>query len=401
VSHFDLVDHRALSRIDDLERGAAGVEDHYARVARTFERGELGQPECVAVEGQRRLEFFRLDDEPKLQYSGNWGAMLHAATVSPEALGWHPMATLAKPIKINQAFDDPAAIRRLVEGNGPYPSIASYLPPSATGASSSEDEPATTLPWFRGNWVVNGQATFSGAEEILRNPRFAAAAARLFGTSTITPTTVVVNVNAPMSAGAVHVDIPSFAGANRDHYSLRLLQAMGTSGLFEPWRVVEAGAVSWFYDGPGGAYDYWPDGLDGAMHSERPPFDNVALVADNDRMFHRIGWVGDPAAPSPSFPASTQIEHTDDAGWSIIDAGQTVVSYPDSEVRISILWKAQVHRDVDDSRRPLTPDHVIEIFTTDLRARGIEAPPPPSPLTDSSWIDMLHSTYYPAILVNG
>ena len=253
------------------------------------------------------------------------------------------------------------------------------------------------MPWFRGNWAVNGQAAFAGAEAILRNPRFAEAAARLFGISTVTPTTVVVNVNAPMSAGAVHVDIPSFIGANRDHYSLRLLQAMGTSGLFEQWRIVEAGVVTWFYDGPGGAYDYWPDGLDGAMRSERPPFDNVALVADNDRMFHRIGWVGDPSASSASLPATAQIEHTDGAGWSIVDAGETLVRYPDSQIRISILWKAQVHRDAHDDRRPLTSDDVVGIFAADLRKRGIDAPAPPSPLTDNSWIDMLHAIYYPAV----
>ena len=312
------------------------------------------------------------------------------------------MATVVKPIKIDQAYDDPAAIRRLVERNGPYPSIASYLPPSATGASNCGDEPETTLPWFRGNWAVNGQGAFAGVDAILRNPRFAEAASRLFDTSTIIPTTVVVNVNAPMTAGAVHVDIPSFFGANRDHYSLRLLQAMGTSALFEPWRIVEAGAVCWFYDGLGGAYDYWPDGLDGAMHSERPPFDNVALVADNDRMFHRIGWVGDPSASSRPLPASAQIEHVDGTGWSIVDAGQTLVSYADTEIRVSILWKAQVHSEADfaEARGPLTPDRVTEIFSTDLIARGIDAPPPPSPLTDDSWIDVLHSTYYPAILID-
>lgn len=312
------------------------------------------------------------------------------------------MATLAKPIKIDHAFDDPASIRRLVERNGPYPSIASYLPPSATRTSNRGDEPETTLPWFRGNWAINGEGAIAGVEEILWNPRFAEAATRLFDTSTIIPTTVVVNINAPMTAGAVHVDIPSFLGANRDHYSLQLLQAMGTSGLFEPWRIVEAGAVCWFYDGRGGAYDYWPDGLGGAMHSERPPFDNVALVADNDRMFHRIGWVGDSSTSSPLLPASAQIEHVDDVGWSIVDAGRTLVSYADSEIRISILWKAQVHREAtsDETGTHLTPDRVVEIFAADLAARGIDAPPPPSPLSDNSWIDLLHSTYYPMIPID-
>ena len=88
---------------------------------------------------------------------------------------------------------------------------------------------------------------------------------------------------------------------------------MGTSGLFERWRIVEAGAVTWFYDGAGGAYDYWPDGLAGEMRSRRPPFDNVALVADNNRLYHRIGWIGDPRAATPPLTAAAIIDH-DDSG---------------------------------------------------------------------------------------
>jgi len=88
-----------------------------------------------------------------------------------------------------------------------------------------------------------------------------------------------------MPAGNIHVDVPSFRGADRDRYPMPLLQAMAASGLFEDWRVAEAGVVWWNYQGPGGAYDYWPDGLDGPMRSEHPPFINSALVADNNRMY--------------------------------------------------------------------------------------------------------------------
>ena len=57
------------------------------------------------------------------------------------------------------------------------------------------------------------------------------------------PNTVAVNVTAPMAAGNVHVDVPSFRGADRDRYPMQLLQAMGACGLLEDWRVAEAGAV--------------------------------------------------------------------------------------------------------------------------------------------------------------
>ena len=30
----------------------------------------------------------------------------------------------------------------------------------------------------------------------------------------------------------------------------------GLSGLFESWRVIQVGALTWFYDGPGGNFRY-------------------------------------------------------------------------------------------------------------------------------------------------
>ena len=74
---------------------------------------------------------------------------------------------------------------------------------------------------------------------------------------------------------------------------------MDASELFERWRFQVCGAVSWFgYDGPGGEYEYWPDGPDAPSASEEPPFDNVAVFGDNDFMFHRVGAIGTPADPA-------------------------------------------------------------------------------------------------------
>ena len=85
------------------------------------------------------------------------------------------------------------------------------------------------------------------------------------------------------------------------------LIAMGRSGLFEAWRIVRAGVVAWFYEGMGGAFEYWPEGLGGPMLSEQPPFRNVALMADNDQTYHRIGPIGDPNAESPRISTAAHI----------------------------------------------------------------------------------------------
>jgi len=109
----------------------------------------------------------------------------------------------------------------------------------------------------------------------------------------------VVNLNAPLPAGPIHVDVPTFRGVTGEQYPLGWLIAMGRSELFEHWHIIQAGAVSWFYNGPGGNFEYWPEGRGGTMLREQPPFRNVAIIADNDRMYHRIGRVGTPNAPLP------------------------------------------------------------------------------------------------------
>src|ERR1700722_7898972 len=174
------------------------------------------------------------------------------------------MQNIANLIPLEPAFDDPDLVRAMFERHAPYRTMAGYLP-------TTEME-KTSLPWFRGNWAANGEPLVAGAEKVLHNQRFIDAARAFFGGSTVRPTFVAVNVNAPMPAGPTHVDIPTFRGVTRDQYPLAFLVAMGHSGLFESWRVVQAGAVSWMYDGLGGNFEYWPKGLNGPMFLERPPF---------------------------------------------------------------------------------------------------------------------------------
>ncbi len=302
-------------------------------------------------------------------------------------------ARLFTPIRIDGVFDDPHVIRRLIQRNGPYRTMVSYLPSSAMrGSQPAADDGVPTH--FRATWAAGGRPLMDAAEVILHNPRLRRAASQLFDAEVI-PNTVAVNVTAPMPAGNIHVDVPSFRGADRDRYPMQLLQAMAASGLFEDWRVAEAGAVWWSYQGPGGAYDYWPDGLDGPMRSEQPPFINSALVADNNRMYHRIGRAGDPAAAAPALSAAAQISYHADGDWIISDTGRAPVRYHDRDIRISILWKAQVRPGPEsDTAAPLTPQTIIEIISADLTRRGVQAPGRVPSLSDQGWLDLVHSTYY-------
>jgi hypothetical protein len=294
------------------------------------------------------------------------------------------MRNIAKPIRIEPAFDDPEFVRRMFERHASYRTMAGYLPyPSREGAS---------LPWFRGNWAANGEPLVAGAEKILHNQRFIDAARAFFGGATVRPTFIAVNVNAPMPAGSTHVDIPSFRGATRDQYPLHFLVFMGLSGLFENWRVVQAGALAWFYDGPGGNFEYWPEGLNGPMYAERPPFGNIAIMADNDRMYHRIGRVGEPDVKLSSMTSAAEIRPVGRGAWEIVENGETRVIYRTSAIRFSLLWKAI--REYEAHSESLTLDHVMSIFIADLRRRNVDFRIPADPLSDSEWMPLLDRVYH-------
>ena len=302
-------------------------------------------------------------------------------------------AGLVTPIRVDGVFDDPGAVRRLVQRHGPYRTMASFLPASAVrGGQGTAGEGVP--PHFRATWAAGGRPLMDGSDMILRAPRLVRAASQLFDAEVI-PNTVAVNVTAPMPAGRIHVDVPSFRGADRDRYPMQLLQAMAASGLFEDWRVAEAAAVFWSYQGCGGAYDYWPDGLDGPMRSEYPPFTNSALVADNNRMYHRIGGIGDPDIVPPVLSAAAQISHDADGRWIISDTGRAPVRYHDRDIRISILWKAQVRPGPESgTAAPLTPELITQIISADLTRRGVQAPGQVASLSDQGWLDLVHSAYY-------
>jgi hypothetical protein len=310
------------------------------------------------------------------------------------------MKFVHRPIRIEPAFEDREMVREMFARHAPYGALAAYIPDEAVDAGKKQEGERTVLPWFRGNWAANGEALVEGAEAILHNKRFLEAAKTLFGTSYVFPEFVVVNVNAPMPAGTTHIDIPAFHGARRKDYPLPFLHVMGRSGLFEPWRVIQAGALAWFYGGPGGNYDYWPEGLDGPMLSEQAPFGNVAVIADNDRMYHRIGSIGDPDAEVPRISASAQIRPVGDGTWVIAENGQVRAIYHDHAIRLSVVWKAEV-RDRVLKGDVLNLDRIMAIFAADLRRQSVQFEMPSDPLADAAWLLLLQRTYADPLLTRG
>jgi hypothetical protein len=278
----------------------------------------------------------------------------------------------------------------MFERNAPYRALASYAPEGIKDEAREGAEPV--LPWFRGDWALGGKPLVEGAELILHNNKFLEAARTVLGTSHVHPDFVAVNINGPMPACNTHLDNPSFYGATRVDYPLPFLRVMGFSGLFDAWRVIRASTLSWFYDGAGGNFNYWPDGINGRMWSEQPPFGSVALCADTDRVYHRIGAIGNGCAEVPQMSASATIQPDGDGNWTILEKGEARATYPGHAIRFSILWKAEV-RDRESKLDNLTLDRVMAIFLADLRHRGIDFRVPSNPLADKEWILPLQRTY--------
>ena len=309
------------------------------------------------------------------------------------------------PARVHPAFADPDAVLALIRASGPYWPLARYARSAEEQAASGGGSAGRSFvpPWFRQDVAVGGVGRIDGAGLLLDNPGFVRAAHRVFdGDRIVRPTTVYVNLMTPCTYPFIaHVDVPAFRGITRDRYPVWLLHQMKVSGLFEAWRVRLATAVSWFFDGPGGAFHYWPEGPERAGVVIEPPFDNVAIVADNERVYHGVGPLVPPGGAELtdlSIDAELRRRAAND-GWDVVDRGAHRASYDDADVRVTVSWKAEVFRDeeerrvVDEHLDDLTIDRVIATLSDDLAARGVAAAPSDDPLGDPEWIEALAATY--------
>lgn len=306
-------------------------------------------------------------------------------------------------VRIEPAWDDPARVVELIRGAGPFWPLANYAASDAEMAALGREPSQFTPPWFRQDFARESLALVAGAELILGNERFADAARELGGGThaVVRPQAVYVNIMGPTPfAFPPHLDIPAFRGFTRATQPVWLLKTMKTSGLFEAWRTKIATGVSWFYDGLGGDFHYWPDGPDAPVAVERSPFANVGVLADNEFTFHGVAPLGPPEATMPEGLNRESRLVRNGSGWDVRDAqGAQQAHLDDDEVRITVSWKADVFTSAaaahshDAGEDALTLDMVVTLFQVDLAARGVDIPEPSEPLADQSWIGTLASTY--------
>lgn len=316
------------------------------------------------------------------------------------------MTTITAPptaVRIEPAYRDPDAVVAAIRACGEYWPLARYAasPEEMVATGGDPDTAMYVPPWFRRDFALLGEPLVPGAEVVLGNERFVDAAHEVFGPDAIVhPTTVYVNVMLPSVAPFVpHLDVPAFRGFTRTDHPLWLMKVMIDAQLFEPWRIKLATAVSWFYEGSGGAFHYWPDGPQGTEGVVEPPFRNVAVLSDNERTYHGVAPVGGDGAPFVKGLTRESLLHRVPGGWEMRDGDRVIGTGTDAEARLTVSWKAEVYTDRDELARTedhaddLTMDRVIDIFLTDLRAKGHDPRPPDDPHLDRAWIRTLSDAY--------
>jgi hypothetical protein len=311
--------------------------------------------------------------------------------MSQAALHARPVEMLAAPVTLERAFADPEGVRALIHRGAPYKTIA---------AVHKDPGRQTSSAWFRNFWALGEKVTFAGAEPYFHNPIFIEAAQAAFDARVIRPLAMMTNLNPPAPAAEPHLDLPFFRGAHRREVPSWLLAPMGYSGLFHAWAIPVASAITWFYEGEGGAFEYWPLGLAQPSRAVHTPYSNCAVLADNEYMYHRVAQIGRPE----EFITGNAVDydarlHLVDRRWEIRAGDRLLAAYDYPRMRLSVLWKAFCFRDEAEAAAwsnhadDLTPQRIVEIFSADLRRRGLPAEPPSDLVRDAAWRSQILETY--------
>ena len=297
---------------------------------------------------------------------------------------------LEQPIRIPREFDEPERVLALVYKGAPY----------KTNTADKKNPPNGDTPgWFRNFWALGGKVRFEGAEDVFHNPRFIEAARNSFQAEIIQPLTMMTNLNVPAASSAPHLDLPFFRGTHQREVPSWILAPMGESGLFQEWAIPVASAITWFYEGTGGDFEYWPRGFNAPSEPVRPPYTNTSVLADNEDMYHRVGQMGAEDDGLADGISSEALLHRKPGGWEIKLLDQSLHYYRDEQIRISILWKAFCFKDqysADaflDEAHNLTPGRVVDIFCEDLQKRSITFSAPSDIATDKDWMNVIVETY--------
>lgn len=247
------------------------------------------------------------------------------------------------------------------------------------GAASQEDIEALVARtnYFRETYAYGDEIHAPGIEPFLRFEGFLEAAREIFDRPVIEPAIVFANILLPGQELALHTDVPEFRGISRKLHPQWLCVVMHHSGLFDRWRMPIATAVSWYQDARGGAFAFYPDGVDAPAVAQPVRF-NTAVILDTDSVFHGVDRVASDTTEAPPFKPGMRVHSLGEGSgrWEVRDGETPIGTYDWDEMRFSVSWKAYCFRTEEerDSWRSgtddLSVDLVLDTLEDDLRARG-------------------------------
>ena len=200
----------------------------------------------------------------------------------------------------------------------------------------------------------------------------------------------------------MHTDVPEFRGANRKVTPQWLIVVMHHSGLFEPWRMPIATAVTYFArdDRAGPTAGRWPTGPTGptARSTGSPPGTTPASCSTPTPCTTGSNGSVRPTAVPPTLRAANVLEH-DGAAWRLRPergSTETLATWGWDEIRVSLSWKAYCFADEAErtawrtNADDLTVDVILDRLRADLAERGVG---PVDELADADLARLLIDTY--------
>jgi hypothetical protein len=234
---------------------------------------------------------------------------------------------------------------------------------------------AARTNYFRETYAYWNDVRLPGIEPFMWNEGFVEGARKVSDRAIVSPAIVYANILVPGQELAIHTDVPEFRGANRTGEPEWLLVAMHHSGLFEPWRMHIATAVSYFHECSGGEFAFYPDGAQGRPQT-LPVRHNTAVLLDTDSVFHGVDRVAGGPERFPALRPGMRLRLEGDGSWSVGPDDEVLARYRWGEIRFSVSWKAYCYADdaerraVEEHTDDLTRERIVDTLVRDLRARG-------------------------------
>lgn len=253
-----------------------------------------------------------------------------------------------------------------------------------SGNQDDADTAASRTNYFRETYAYGEDVRASGIEPFIEHPLMQATAKKISACEEVVPAIVYANLLIPGQELAIHTDVPEFRGANRMNTPQWLLVCMLHSGLFDAWRIPILTCVSWFGEAKGGAFTFYPDGVDGSRASI-PAAHNSAILIDTDRFFHGVERVAQTLPELPTIGDKTRLHFHGQQDWVLQEGEEQIARYSWSQIRYSISWKGYCFTDCaararwENGEDELSHGEILDTMEKALRKKGVLEGPRPGP----------------------